>query len=96
MKSYVGQTIKPPLFRFWQHLKIDKKFEQEDISELVFEVVEIITYDKVIDTIYMDEKDKLNKREAHFIQLFNCVDEGYNSVQPKEFEPDLFTINMMD
>lgn len=93
MKSYIGQTIKPALFRWWQHLKIDKKFEQEEISELVFEVLEVVTYNSNTDTIYINAKDKLNKREAFYIRIFNSVEEGYNEVQPKEFEHNLFTIS---
>jgi hypothetical protein len=93
MRCYVGQTIKPALFRWWQHLKINKKFEQEDISELVFEVLEVVTFNSKTDSIYLNEKDKLNKREAHYISLYNAVEEGYNEVQPKEFEYDLFTIS---
>lgn len=93
MKCYVGQTIKPALFRWWQHLKIDKKFEQEEISELVFEVLEVVTYHSKTDSLYVNAKDKLNKREAFYIGLFNSVEEGYNEVQPKELEHDLFTIS---
>ncbi|HIW32430.1 MAG TPA: GIY-YIG nuclease family protein, partial [Candidatus Paenibacillus intestinavium] len=93
MKCYVGQTIKPALFRWWQHLKIEKKFEQVDISDLVFEVLEVVTYNINADKLYANAKDKLNKREAFYISLFDSVEEGYNEVQPKEFEHDLFTIN---
>lgn len=93
MKCYIGQTVNPPLFRWWQHLKIDQKFEQSDLTELVFEVLEIVEYNPKLDSIYSDAKDKLNKREAHYIAIFNSVEEGYNSVQPKEFEHDLFTIS---
>lgn len=92
LKSYVGQTIKPALFRWWQHLKIDKKFEQEDISQLVFEVLEVVTFSSKEDTLYTNSKDKLNKREAYYIKLYDTVNEGYNEVQPKEFEHNLFTL----
>lgn len=94
MKCYVGQTIKPALFRWWQHLKTDRKFEQDNIADLVFEVIEVVEYTPEIDTIYENAQDKLNKREAYFIALYNCVDEGYNSLQPKVFEHDLFTISL--
>lgn len=94
MSSYVGQTVKPPLFRWWQHLKVDRKFEQADITDLIFEVLEIVTFDTKIDHVYENAKGKLNKREAHYIALYDCVKEGYNSVQPKELERDLFTISV--
>ncbi|MFS0883350.1 GIY-YIG nuclease family protein [Metabacillus niabensis] len=92
LKSYIGQTVKPALFRWWQHLKVDQKFEQVNISDLIFEVLEVVTYDTRLDTLYTNEKDKLDKREAHFIRLFNSVEEGYNSIQPKEIEYNLFNL----
>lgn len=93
MSCYVGQTVKPPLFRWWQHLKVDRKFEQADITDLVFEVLEIVTFDTKVDGAYENAKDKLNKREAYYIRFYDSVEEGYNSVQPKELELDLFTVN---
>ncbi|MBG9693276.1 hypothetical protein ABD91_21300 [Lysinibacillus sphaericus] len=90
MKCYVGQTVHAPLFRWWQHLKIDQKFEQTDVSELVFEVLEVIHYDPNSDSQFENAKDKLNKREAYYIRLFDAVEEGYNEVQPKENEITLF------
>lgn len=55
-------------------------------------MLEIVEYNPELDSI-KSPKDKLNKREAHYIALFNSVEEGYNSIQPKEFEPDLFTLS---
>lgn len=79
LKSYVGKTIKTPLFRWWQHLKVDGKFERVNISDLVFEVLEIVTFDKDIEKEkYKCGGDKLSDREAHYIHLFNCLEEGYN------------------
>lgn len=92
MNCYVGQTVNAPLFRWWQHLKCDGKFEQADLSELVFEVLEVVHYNSSIDTLYRDAKDKINKREAYYIRLYDAVEEGYNEVQPKEVETTLFDI----
>lgn len=92
MSCYVGQTINAPLFRWWQHLKCDGKFEQSDLSELVFEVLEVVHFDSTTDAISTDAKDKLNKREAYYIRLFDTVEEGYNEVQPKEYEVTLFDV----
>lgn len=92
MSCYVGQTVNAPLFRWWQHLKCDGKFEQFDLSELVFEVLEVVHYDSKTDAAYTDAKDKLNKREASYIRLFDAVEEGYNEVQPKEYEATLFDV----
>src|SRR5690606_11361936 len=67
MTSYVGKTIKPPLFRWWQHLQLDEKFEQKDLTELLFEVIEIVYWnDNHLDTIkYNNENEKLSDRERY-------------------------------
>ena len=79
LKCYVGKTIKPPLFRWWQHLKVDGKFERANVSDLVFEVLEIVTYDSVKEKDrYKSGGDKLSSREAHYINLYDCIEEGYN------------------
>ena len=82
LKSYIGKTKKPPLFRWWQHLKVQNKFEQSDITDLVFEVLEIVTYEKELesDNIYKDGEDKMARREMFYITHFNTVDEGYNTI----------------
>lgn len=88
LKCYIGKTIKPPLFRWWQHLKVDGKFERANVSDLVFEVLEIVTYDEEKEKEkYKCGADKLSDREAHFINLYNCIEEGYNI--KKETEKDL-------
>lgn len=92
MDSYVGQTVKPPLFRWWQHLK-NGRFEDAKLTDLVFEVLEVVTFEKGNDNEllkYKDGQDKLNKREAYYIELFDCVNEGLNAVQPLT-ERTLFT-----
>lgn len=92
MDSYVGQTYKAPLFRWWQHLK-GGRFEGAEISDLVFEVLEVVSFnrndeDEILK--YIDGNNKLNKREAFYIELYDCVNEGFNEVQPKT-EHTLFT-----
>lgn len=81
MLSYIGKTIKPPLFRWWQHLSVDKKFEQEDLTQLVFEVLEVV---------YIDNENKnnetlktkiLSEREHYHIDYYSVVDEGYNKIK---------------
>ena len=98
MSCYVGQTSNAPLFRWWEHLKIDKKFDQIDIADLVFEVLEVVTFNEVDNGqgIYSTAKDKLNKREAYYINLYDCVNEGFNEVQPKEVIVDLFNYQTIE
>ena len=79
LKSYIGKTIKPPLFRWWQHLKSDCKFERDNISDLVFEVLEIVTYDKNIESsLYKSGEEKLARREMFYITHFDTKDHGFN------------------
>lgn len=82
MVSYVGKTIKPPLFRWWQHLDVDKKFEQEDLSELVFEVLEIVYWDdELLDKIrFKNGNEKLSSRERYYIDLYDLVEQGFNKI----------------
>lgn len=84
MNSYVGKTIKPPIFRWWQHLKVEDKFEREDLSDLVFEVIEIVYFDKDKPTDilkYKDGDDKLSKRESYYIEYYDTVNNGFNKVK---------------
>lgn len=82
MMSYIGKTTKPPLFRWWQHLKVDGKFEQENLTELLFEVIEIVYWkDDPMDEIrFNNGNEKLSFRERYFIELYDLVDEGYNKI----------------
>ena len=87
-KSYIGKTINAPLFRWWQHLKSDsKKFERVNITDLLFEVLEIVIYDKTLpsDDIYLSEEDKLAKREMFWITHKDTIDpdKGYNKMLEK-------------
>ncbi len=87
-KSYIGKTIKPPLFRWWQHLKSDsQKFERLNITDLLFEVIEIVTYDENLesDQFYKDAEDKLARREMFYITRNNTTDPdiGFNKMIEK-------------
>lgn len=81
-KSYIGKTRKPALFRWWQHLKVDDKFERNDITDLLFEVLEIVEYDPELesDAQYEDGEDKMSRREMFYITHYNTIREGYNSM----------------
>lgn len=84
-KSYIGKTIHPPLFRWWQHLKSDsKKFNRVNITDLLFEVIEIVTYDSNLecDNRYKDGEEKLAYREMFYIKHYDLTNPeyGYNKV----------------
>ena len=81
LKSYIGKTIKPPLFRWWQHLKVSNKFEQYNLSDLVFEVLEIVIFDEKSDgKKYSSKNDKLAHREMFYITHNQTADEGLNKM----------------
>ena len=82
LNSYVGKTIKPPLFRWWQHLSVDNKFEQSDLTELLFEVIEIVYFDKdeLLDNKYTNGDDKLSERERYYIDYYDTVNNGFNKI----------------
>lgn len=73
-KSYIGQTIQPLTLRWWQHINANntKKFgealETHKLTDWTFEALEDAP------------KDKLVERERHYIEKFNSIDNGYNSV----------------
>lgn len=79
MTSYVGKTIKPPLFRWWQHLKVDGKFDGAKLTELVFQVLEIV-YASSQNSSKKENEDKLAQRERYFIDQFDLVENGYNKI----------------
>lgn len=84
-KSYIGKTINAPLFRWWQHLKSDsEKFDRWNITDLLFEVLEIVTYDKNLpcDEFYKDGEDKLARREMFWITHEDTAnpEKGYNKM----------------
>lgn len=84
-KSYIGKTINAPLFRWWQHLKSDsEKFDRLNITDLLFEVLEIVTYDKNLpcDEFYKDGEDKLARREMFWITHEDTAnpEKGYNKM----------------
>lgn len=87
MKSYIGKTTKPPLFRWWQHLKNGRDFEHgNDIANLLFEVIEVVTYDKELEKDkYSSKEDKLSHREMFYITHNNTYNEdfGYNKMVEK-------------
>lgn len=97
LKCYIGKTIKPPLFRWWQHLKVDKKFERANITDLAFEVLELVTYKEELEKDkYKSGSEKLSDREAFYIHLFDCIEEGYNIKNELEKEDNQLSIENLE
>lgn len=59
---YVGQTIHAPIFRWGQHLKTDR-FPIENITDYIFEVLEIV-----------DKDENILDREKYYIQKYYVKD----------------------
>lgn len=70
---YIGQTRYVPIFRWGQHLKTER-FDIKNINDYVFEVIEVC------------DKEKLNERESHYINLYKDDPLNLNIVIPKDKE----------
>ncbi len=77
-KCYIGQTIRPPFIRWYQHKYYSKKgvryksalynaIQKYGLDCFLFEVIEEV------------DNDLLNERERFFIALFNSFEQGYNN-----------------
>lgn len=101
LKSYIGKTINAPLFRWWQHLKTSGKFDNCNISDLVFEVLEIVVYDEENPTDalnYTSKEDKLSHREMFYItknQTANS-DYGFNKMIEKSKIEDQIKLKLFE
>lgn len=98
-KSYVGQTTQPFTLRWWQHLvnPTDAKFhtalnELRDFTDWQFRVLE--TIGKPPEGVKLAQH--ITHRERHWIDEFDSVDNGFNTVRPTGLSPqqalDLATV----
>lgn len=81
-KCYIGQTTQSFTLRWWQHIKwgvsdckFHTKIRNSELTDWFFEVVE------VVESINM-----LNKREEYYINYFDSINKGYNSISKKGVE----------
>lgn len=79
-KSYVGQTTQYFTFRWFQHFKSNntKKFgiaiKNSHLEDWIFDVL------KSVDRQQKNENaDILNELERHYINKFDCINNGYNT-----------------
>lgn len=83
-KAYIGQTIQPFTLRWWQHLtnpsdcKFHEAMKATPITDWEFSVLEVIEVpgDCASKAAYITD------RERHWIETFNSVAQGYNTVRP--------------
>lgn len=73
---YIGQTVHIPIFRWGQHLKTDR-FYQDNINDYVFEVLEIVPKSKNILEVekqYIQENYKKNPEKSLNISNTKNID----------------------
>lgn len=79
---YIGQTTQCFTLRWYQHFfqTTDSKFHEavrvSKPHDWSFEVIEVVEE--------KDYKQLLNDREQHYINLYNSIDAGYNSVKVRK------------
>lgn len=87
--AYVGQTIQPFTLRWWQHLsnpsdcKFHAALKTYPMPDWEFSVLEIIEYpaECACKVTYIKE------RERHWIEAFDSVETGYNTIRPSGISP---------
>ncbi len=79
-KNYVGQTIRSFTLRWWEHYHNWIKHQDEDITNFRFTILEeIVRKDKGFEQI----KQELQEKEQFYIEKYNALESGYNSVNAK-------------
>jgi len=92
-KSYIGKTSQIFTLRWYQHFyqKTDSKFHKEidqyPLTSWKFEIIEIIKIPDEIAT-YKEIEDYIFKREMFWVDHYDAIKNGYNSVSSKNFEDD--------
>lgn len=76
-KSYVGKTKNAPFFRWWNHLTHSSSpfglyLRETKLSDWTFEVLEVLPYEITDSEVF--------KVESKYIQLYDCISNGYNSL----------------
>ena len=91
---YVGKTIRSFTLRWWEHIKsgklagdkINHKFykaiHDSNITDWIYSVIEVIKYPN--QNMTTSEKESyILERESYWINKYNSINEGYNSVISK-------------
>lgn len=94
---YIGQTTQYATFRWYQHFaspKSGSKFHSEicngQITDWIFEVIEMFTNDDLKDIEYNQKNIYINQREQYWINHYNSIEDGYNSATADKQERDNF------
>jgi hypothetical protein len=91
-KVYIGKTAQVFTLRWYQHFfqtgsnKFHNEIRKTDVTNWTFEVIEIIQFPQEIREMkdintYLDDREKfIIDRERFWINHFNSITEGYNSI----------------
>jgi group I intron endonuclease len=74
-KVYIGQTTQTVETRFKQHLKCLKSNSVQLISKAIKKYGKSNFYVEILEECFIEE---LNKKEEHYIKLYNSFSNGYN------------------
>lgn len=86
---YVGQTTQPFTLRWWNHIsypsecKFHAALKKYGLADWDFSVLEVIDYPEGV----KGRAAFITDRERHWIDTFNSVAEGYNTVLPSAISP---------
>jgi hypothetical protein len=100
-KCYIGKTTQAFTLRWYQHFfqpgstSFHLAIKQHGLSGWTFEVVEIIKYPEEVKQL-AEKRKYIFEREMHYINLYDSIKNGYNSVPSLKAEteridmPELF------
>lgn len=86
--SYIGKTTQVFTLRWYQHFfhgsetEFHKAIKDSDITDWIFEILESIYLDNSIIKTSTDADNFILEREKHWIDKFNTIIHGYNSLIP--------------
>lgn len=83
----------------WINLKTSGKFDNYNISDLVFEVLEIVVYDEKNPTDthnYVSKEDKLAHREMFYITHNQTINYGFNKMLEKSKIEDQLKLKLFE
>lgn len=90
-KVYIGKTIRSFTLRWWEHLKVKdgNKFhtvlQQTDITDWTFQIIEHFT-----------EEANILERETFWINHYNSIEDGFNSVVSKKEEEPIIQTSLFE
>jgi hypothetical protein len=85
-KIYIGKTIRSFTLRWWEHLKSSEWVAGIDVTDLIFQVIEVLPKSTC--------NDEILERETYWINHYNSVNNGFNSHVSKKEDPEKDQLRM--